>query len=604
MPTKCPQSPHIATKLGVFHYRRRLPGRADGEILLSLSTRDWREAGHLGALLDGAFEKAWGVAVADSGGEDRLRHALRDQLREALNEDLRRRTERAPRTAVYAHWWQPGDAEPMRDADLAAIRQARASLENDLARNDPDDLMSAEADNLLARYGIPVDLRPKLIAGLLEAAIRAWGVKEQRTLGAAPLVPIADDPAPAVAVPAAPAQPVPPVPVKPKASELVEAFFVRRTTTDRATHQVMGQERGTLRRFIECCGDKPIDAYNRADITQFLGVLRQLPNTYGRSPSDKDRTLAELVERADARNMPRLSDKTRKRHVSTLSQFLHFAVDEGHLTITARTEMVGGHRFKTTRGAREQRDAWTSAELRSLFASPVWTGCRRAQRSKPGTEVIRDARFWLPVLALFHGARLEELADLYRRDVHCEEGVWAISIRETEGRRLKTDNSARTVPLHPELIRLGFSSYIEAAAPDADDPLFPDLPPQGADGKRGPRLTRWFGVSQGHWHLSRGRRQPRPPAHGHNSPAGRNHRPSAGPARRFLDGPRTRGRRRPSALRQGAGIEGSGGHVVFAEVSRAGFQRLVSVTRLVLRRLLRHACALIRRCLDTRAAAY
>ncbi len=59
------------------------------------------------------------------------------------------------------------------------------------------------------------------------------------------------------------------------------------------------------------------------------------------------------------------------------------------------------------------------------------------------------------------------------------------------GRRLKTDNSVRVVPLHPEILRMGFLTYVQQQP--SDGPLFPDLAPQGADAKRGPRITRWFG---------------------------------------------------------------------------------------------------------------
>jgi integrase len=107
--------------------------------------------------------------------------------------------------------------------------------------------------------------------------------------------------------------------------------------------------------------------------------------------------------------------------------------------------------------------------------------------------IIREAKFWLPLLALYHGARLEEFADLYRRDIGREDATWFVRITETEGRRLKTDNAERVVPLHPEAIRLGFLEYVAQIAPRPDDPLFPDLEPQGQDRKRGPRVTRWFG---------------------------------------------------------------------------------------------------------------
>jgi integrase len=76
--------------------------------------------------------------------------------------------------------------------------------------------------------------------------------------------------------------------------------------------------------------------------------------------------------------------------------------------------------------------------------------------------------------------------------------VWAFKLVESAGnaetgeRRLKTRNAARILPLHPELIRLGFLEYVESIAARPDAPLFPDLEPQGPDRKRGPRLTRWF----------------------------------------------------------------------------------------------------------------
>ena len=185
------------------------------------------------------------------------------------------------------------------------------------------------------------------------------------------------------------------------------------------------------------------------------------------------------------------------------ASFFQHAVDLGHLTVTAHSDAFGSHRFRTETGAREQRDAWTSEELVKLFGSPVWAGHDPSYRIRPGSLITRDAKFWLPLLALYHGGRLEEFADLYRKDIICEGGVWAMRITpslvagEDEGdepreRRLKTKNSKRTVPVHTELIRMGFVRYVKATAPLPRDPVFPDVLPQGAGGKRGPRVTRWF----------------------------------------------------------------------------------------------------------------
>lgn len=352
-------------------------------------------------------------------------------------------------------------------------------------------------DRLMQQHGLPHSYRDRLGLGVLEAEIKLHEEALRRAHEGVPLV-LPPDEAPALPSPPQPLEngpPVPPPPVSgaPTVSILIDPHFVRREKIDGARHQVMAQERGTLRRFVEVCGERPVDAYNRGDITGFLDTLRKLPTTYGKSPKDKDRPLAEIIAAADAKGAERLEDKTVKRHLSALSQFFQYAVDLGHLTVSARTELVGGHRFAEQRRARAQRGAWTSDELKRLFDSPVWRGCASEhRRSEPGPLIIRDARFWLPILALYHGARLEEFADLYRRDLGRDGEVWFLKITEEGGRSLKTGNAERVLPLHPELNRLGFVEYVQKIAPSADDPLFPDLPPQGQDKRRGPRITRWF----------------------------------------------------------------------------------------------------------------
>jgi hypothetical protein len=94
------------------------------------------------------------------------------------------------------------------------------------------------------------------------------------------------------------------------------------------------------------------------------------------------------------------------------------------------------------------------SDLRVLFASSVFT---EGARSKAGR---REAAFWLPLLGLFTGARLGEIAPLSAADVKTDEltNIHSIVITEDleKGRRLKTSGSRRVVPVHPELIRIGF----------------------------------------------------------------------------------------------------------------------------------------------------
>jgi integrase len=139
-----------------------------------------------------------------------------------------------------------------------------------------------------------------------------------------------------------------------------------------------------------------------------------------------------------------------------------------------------------------EREPWEPAELRVLFGSPVFT--EGTQPRAGGGE----AAFWLPLLGIFTGARLGELAPLTVADVTTDEAtdITAIAIIEDleKGRRLKNRGSRRVVPVHPELFRLGFIKFVNQVKQErgSDTRLFPLLKP-GPLGGFSEGWSKWFG---------------------------------------------------------------------------------------------------------------
>jgi integrase len=106
--------------------------------------------------------------------------------------------------------------------------------------------------------------------------------------------------------------------------------------------------------------------------------------------------------------------------------------------------------------------------------------------------MAREAAKWIPLLALFTGARLEELGRLHVSDVRTEAGVLYLSINvEDHGKHIKTANSLRKVPVHPQLIELGFVEYVAARRRAGDLRLFPDLKSQQEQVTAG--FSTWWG---------------------------------------------------------------------------------------------------------------
>jgi integrase len=135
------------------------------------------------------------------------------------------------------------------------------------------------------------------------------------------------------------------------------------------------------------------------------------------------------------------------------------------------------------------RDAFTIVELNTLFASSVFT---EMDRPAPGKG---EAAFWLPLLALYSGARRADLASLQVKNIHNVEGVPCFTFVEDKsiGKRLKTPTAIRTIPIHPQLIELGWLRYVDDVRRrgGADAWLFALIAPQAGGGLKA--WTKWFG---------------------------------------------------------------------------------------------------------------
>lgn len=275
------------------------------------------------------------------------------------------------------------------------------------------------------------------------------------------------------------------------ASELCEPFHSWRIGRGLKA-QTCHQDRTTLRLFLEIAGDLPVSTYTRRHISDFIATLRRLPRTYGKSTGDKARSVEDLIAVADFNSAPRLSERTLERHCNVIRQFLRFAYDQAEIA-KEQLSIAEGFSFKAAM-ARTQRKQWEDEELIKLFSSPIWSGMKgRDRRSVPGPVIERDAYFWLPLLGIYHGNRLEECAQLLRGDIRQADDIWCMRITdEGEGQQLKNEPSRRVVPIHPILLRMGFIDYVRSVAPAENDPIFPDLPPSGPDKKRGFMFTKRF----------------------------------------------------------------------------------------------------------------
>lgn len=233
-----------------------------------------------------------------------------------------------------------------------------------------------------------------------------------------------------------------------------------------------------IKQFLEICGDKPLNQYTQQDIRDLKVTLRSLPPQSHGKKQFKGMTKAQIADKARELGMVGLSTESVRQIMTSVSMVFGWARTERRTSLVNIVQPMIP--LPSTGGSkRDKRHGFTPEELQKLFSAPVFSGVKsEADWLQPGdVRMHHTGRFWVPLLALYAGARLMEAVQLVREDVGCEGGIWFLDINEDDedetGKRVKNESSIRRIPIHPELVRLGFLRFIETVP--AGFRLFPDI---------------------------------------------------------------------------------------------------------------------------------
>jgi integrase len=256
----------------------------------------------------------------------------------------------------------------------------------------------------------------------------------------------------------------------------------------------MKQVRTALRLFDYACGSKIcIEDLEQSHVRDFTTLCRSLPNRWGRSREEQAGGIAASLVRAAT--MPPadigISQTTINKHLTWVNAVLTHAAGEDDdpqthrpakpLSFKVARAGIGKTSRKAHKRDRDKRANWTKQEVAKLLSAPVWTGAAGIDRRlKPGTEIIHDAWYWMPLMLPLYGGRSSELAGLGLAEVHELEPIPYFRIDYTEDRALKNIQSIRRLPIHPELIRLGFIDYVTALRAAGCTLLFPEMKSSGS----------------------------------------------------------------------------------------------------------------------------
>lgn len=219
-------------------------------------------------------------------------------------------------------------------------------------------------------------------------------------------------------------------------------------------------------RFVQVVGDLPVKEIRKAHIRAFKDAMLRMPARI--TNGQRSMTVPQLLEAiGEDAAIPRLTVQTvNDKALGAISAILGYAVLNGFRD----DNPASGLKAIGQASHGPARLPYSLDDLNTIFQSPIF------QAGERPTGGAGEAAKWLPLLGLFTGARLEELGRLEVTDVGIEDGVQFLFIHTGDnGRRVKNRSGRRRVPVHPELIRLGFLAYVDERRRLKDRSLFPDL---------------------------------------------------------------------------------------------------------------------------------
>jgi integrase len=228
---------------------------------------------------------------------------------------------------------------------------------------------------------------------------------------------------------------------------------------DKNKAAMLKKHKTTLPKLLTFIGDKPIDQVKHIDVSRYAASLAEQHNG---------------------------SFKTAKSSIKALVDWGQSLYEDAFAKVRVENIKYSGSRIDKEEGQRSFKDA----ELARLF-----TGKEMKEYCRSSADVHK---FWLPVIGLYTGARVNEICQLNpAADIkQGDDGIWYFNITPDSAtaagvkKSVKTVAGNRVVPLHSKLIDLGLLDYIEDVKKAGHKILFPQW--RIMQGRAGENPARWF----------------------------------------------------------------------------------------------------------------
>lgn len=257
-------------------------------------------------------------------------------------------------------------------------------------------------------------------------------------------------------------------------SEVIRLFLAEGDSSNRWTPKTRKELLASLQLLISVLGDIPVKSITRAAMSNFKQTVMQLPPNMNKDKCYRDKSIKEILAMKPEKT---ITAHTINKYLGRASTLFEYATVHGYMPLNPAKDM----KVKLNTRNVDAREIFTPDDLKLIFNSKQYA-----------QDTFRKSyQFWCPVLALFTGARVNEIAQLHLEDFQQHDSVWCININNDGDKTLKNEASKRLMPLHPFLVKeLNILKLVEQLRKNGEMRFMPDLL-KATDGY-GVYVSKWF----------------------------------------------------------------------------------------------------------------
>jgi integrase len=441
----------LKSRNGVFYLRWPLPRQLHpqklaSDIKVSLQTRDPRKALRLSRLMIHIGEQYNNVGIACRMDYQDLRTTLQNHFRE-LRDETKKEIDAAGGLSAFER--------DLYRSDLKIAEQAN-ERGTPLSLTKPDDELLAR---FIDKYGLGIAKGTDQYDKLERDMKRGYRRFLQDVLAYDAEAADFDLDPPEQHI--APSAQTAPMQKGMSLADTIKGYTDEKRDGKNWAFKTEGEKLGHLELLKEILGaDTDVKTLGALDAKKVKDTLRVYP--VNREKNEATRGNRPLSEILGLPNVQTLHTTSVNKYLQSYGDLFNWAKQNGHVDhnvfagLTIRQNKLRNQ---------DSRTPFEPEQIRSILGAVL--------SNRDGLAKL-DYQKWGPLLGVYTGARLNEVAQLEPKDIKQVDGIWCFDFNDDGDRKsLKNGASRRVTPVHQRLIQLGFLDYVDSLPRRTNQKLFP-----------------------------------------------------------------------------------------------------------------------------------